>query len=77
MLPPVSLPISNAAPPAETIAPAPPLLPPGVRVTSKGLLVRPKIKLLVSGDKVNSGVLVFPSKTAPAFFNLFTKLASS
>ena len=41
MLPPVSVPRSIAEPPAAMIAPAPPLLPPGVRPTSYGLLVWP------------------------------------
>jgi hypothetical protein len=36
-----SLPMSNAAPPHARIAPAPPLLPPGVRSWSQGLFVRP------------------------------------
>ena len=41
MLSPVSLPMSNGAPPAATIAAAPPELPPGVRVRSYGFDVRP------------------------------------
>jgi hypothetical protein len=41
MLPAVSLPQSNGEPPAAMIAAAPPLLPPGVRDGSYGLLVRP------------------------------------
>ena len=41
MLSPVSLPMSNGEPPAATIAPAPPLLPPGVRARSYGFDVRP------------------------------------
>ena len=41
MLSPVSLPMSNGAPPAATIAAAPPELPPGVRSRSYGLFVRP------------------------------------
>ena len=41
MLPPVSLPRSNGEPQAETMAAGPPLLPPGERDRSKGLLVRP------------------------------------
>src|SRR5262245_59915765 len=41
ILQPVLLPISSAEPPEARIAPAPPLLPPGVRDTSYGLLVRP------------------------------------
>ena len=41
MLPPVSLPTSNGEPPAATMAPAPPLEPPGDRSRPYGLLVRP------------------------------------
>ena len=41
MLSPVSLPMSNGAPPAATIAAAPPVLPPGVRSRSYGFVVRP------------------------------------
>jgi hypothetical protein len=37
MLPPVSLPISKALPPAATMAAAPPLLPLGERPVSWGL----------------------------------------
>lgn len=41
MLPPKSLPMSNGAPAAATMAAAPPLLPPDVRDVSQGLFVRP------------------------------------
>ena len=41
MLPPVSLPMSSGEPPAQMIAPAPPLEPPGVRLRSNGLRVWP------------------------------------
>ena len=41
MLPPVSLPRSSGEPPAETIAAAPPLEPPGVRSGLNGLRVCP------------------------------------
>ena len=41
MLLPLSLPMSNGAPPAATIDAAPPLLPPGVRSRSYGFDVRP------------------------------------
>jgi hypothetical protein len=42
-----SVPISNGVSPDATAAAAPPLEPPGVRAVSHGLLVRPKIGLLV------------------------------
>ena len=41
MLPPVSVPMSKADPPAATMAAPPPLLPPQVLSVSYGLLVRP------------------------------------
>src|SRR5579864_3233457 len=77
MLPAVSLPISKGAPPAAIMAADPPLEPPEDRLTSQGLFVRPKIRLEHSQDQVNSGVLVFPTKMAPASFSLRTAVASS
>ena len=58
------------------MAAAPPLLPPDVRVTSQGLLVRPYTKLFVSKESVSSGVLVLPRRIAPAAFARWTTVAS-
>ena len=66
--PPPSVPIPIGPSPAATAAAAPPLDPPEVRDKSHGLAVRPK-----SGESVkhlwpNSGVVVLPTRIAPAAF---------
>jgi len=77
MLPPVSLPTSKAHSALATAAAAPPLLPPGLRSGSNGLRVRPNTRLSVSKDRVNSGVLVLPSSTAPAALRRAATVASA
>src|SRR3954454_13796771 len=64
--PPASVPTASGQTPANTAAPLPPLLPPGVRSRSHGLRLTP-----VSGESVapfqpNSGVVVLPKNNAPA-----------
>jgi len=50
--------------PVAIAAAAPPLLPPGVFAESHGLRVIPVSGLSVTAFHPNSGVVVFPSKTA-------------
>src|SRR5918998_6068190 len=61
-----SLPWARGPRPAATAAAAPPLEPPGVFWRFHGLRVAPKTRLSVSGLQPNSGVLVLPSRIAPA-----------
>src|SRR5215212_8348063 len=61
-----SVPISNDVIPAASAAAAPPLDPPGVRSTFQGLLVRPKIGLLVWKSASIGGRFVLPIRTPPA-----------
>src|SRR6185295_12025796 len=68
--PPQSEPMSKAAPPAATIAPAPPDEPAVERVVSYGLCEPPKrrfeaVLMPVRPPSVNSGVLVLPRRIAP------------
>src|ERR1051326_4875135 len=74
--PPPSLPTPPAEQPEAIAADSPPLEPPGVRVKSQGLLVRPYSALSVSQAIRNSGVLVVPSTIAPAFFKRVIRGAS-
>jgi hypothetical protein len=69
--------MSRGEPPAAIIAAAPPLLPPGVRDLSYGLLVLPYTRLSVTYDIVISGVFVFPITMTPAALSLATAVASS
>ena len=66
MLPPKSQPNPKVEPPAAMMAASPPLLPPGVRDRSQGLLVRPQIALSVSTVPSVCGIFVFPRMMAPA-----------
>ena len=50
---------------AATLAPAPPLEPPGMRVRSHGLLQVGAIFVYVSPKLPNSGVADLPTMTAP------------
>ena len=52
--------------PVATAAAAPPLLPPGVTVASKGLSVRPCSALSVNQRRLKAGALLRPTITAPA-----------
>src|SRR2546425_1367561 len=52
--------------PAASAAAAPPLLPPGVCARCHGLKVRPRSSLSVCQRRLNAGVLVRPTMTAPA-----------
>ncbi len=62
----MSEPTSSALSPAAMAAALPPLLPPGVRPRSHGLLVRPKIGLADCQSASMGGTLVLPRSTAPA-----------
>ena len=61
-----SLPRLPAVMHAATAAAHPPLEPPGVRVSSCGLFVRPKTGLSALYSSANSDVFVLPSMIAPA-----------
>src|SRR5215217_8196613 len=62
-----SVPTSNGVIPDAMAAAAPPLDPPGVRETSQGLLVRPKIGLFVCAGSANIiATFVLPTRTPPA-----------
>ena len=69
------MPIGTMA--AATAAAVPPLEPPAVTLTSVGLRVVPKTKLVVLMSWANSGVLVLPTMTPPAAFRRATEIASS
>src|SRR6476661_505754 len=58
--PPPSPPIPTGTIPLATAAAVPPLEPPGVRVRSQGLRVRPREALSVYGNAPNSGIVVLP-----------------
>ncbi len=77
MEPPLSVPTASGASPAATAAAAPPLDPPAVRDRSHGFRVGPKTRLSVTALCPNSGVLVFPSTTAPAARSRSTTGAST
>src|SRR5699024_8378949 len=65
MDPPPSVPVASGPIPAATAAAAPPLEPPGVVDRSHGFLVTPVSGLSVTPFHAISGVVVFPTKTAP------------
>ena len=75
--PPISLPCASAPIPAITAAPAPPDEPPADKCLPHGLCVRPKRGFCVSARNENSGVLVRPIITAPAFLRFSTTGASA
>src|SRR4051794_19647856 len=76
MLAPESVPSPHAEPAAATIAASPPLLPPGVRARSYGLLVRPYTGLAVSMPPPQGGQFVLPSRIAPPARMRATTVAS-
>ena len=76
-LPAASLPSPNGDPQAAISAASPPLDPPGVRVKSYGLLVRPKIRLSLSKANSRSGRLVRAIGAPPAARSRATSAASS
>ena len=63
--PPPSVPTASGPMPAATAATAPPEEPPGVLAGFHGLRVMPVSALSVTAFQPNSGVVVFPSSTAP------------
>ena len=63
--PPPSVPTASGPMPEATAAAAPPEEPPGVFFGSQGLRVMPVSGLSVTPFQPNSGVVVFPSSTAP------------
>src|ERR687893_3269178 len=71
-----SLPWASGPRPAATAAAAPPLDPPGVFARFQGLNDGPNTRFPESPFQPNSGVLVFPSMTAPAAYNRSTTGAS-
>src|SRR5881628_428313 len=75
--PPRSVPRPIGASAAATAAPVPPLDPPAVVLKFHGFRVVPKILLVVLTSWANSGVLLLPTTTAPAFRNRSTETASS
>src|SRR5579872_5013668 len=70
--PPPSVPTPIGTSPAATEAAAPPLDPPQVRDKSHGLTVRPKSGASVKHLWPNSGVVVLPTRIAPAAFSRAT-----
>ena len=62
-------------PDARPAAP-PPVDPPADKFVSQGLSVAPKTSLKVLPPVANSGLLVLPIMTAPAFFNRDTIISS-
>src|ERR671921_119579 len=72
-----SLPCARGPRPAATGAAAPPLDPPGVFSRFQGLNEGPNTRFPESPFQPSSGVLVFPSMTAPAAYNRSTTGASS
>src|SRR5204863_2463541 len=64
--PPPSVPMPIGPSPAATAAAAPPDDPPQVRARSHGLAVRPNSGASVKHLWPNSGVVVLPTRTAPA-----------
>jgi hypothetical protein len=75
--PPSSVPTAKGPIPAATAAPAPPLEPPQVWAVDQGLRVTPKSGLSVKPLWANSGVVVLPSRIAPAALRRATITASS
>ena len=74
--PPPSEPCASVPMPAASAAAAPPLDPPGVRVSSYGLRVAPNRRFSVVGRAPISGVFVLPISTAPARRRRATQAAS-
>src|SRR5918994_645714 len=72
-----SLPCASGPSPAATAAAAPPLDPPGVFARFHGLNEGPNTRFPESPFQPSSGVLVFPSMTAPAAYSRSTTGASS
>src|SRR3984957_5974170 len=70
--PPPSVPMPIGARPPAPAGGAPPLDPPQVRVRSHGLAVRPKSGASVKHLWPNSGVVVLPTRIAPAAFSRAT-----
>jgi len=64
--PPVSVPMPSGTWYDATAAAEPPLLPPGTRVRSQGLLVGPQAECSVEEPMANSSMFVLPGTTAPA-----------
>src|ERR687889_2694262 len=75
--PPPSVPTLNDPIPKATAAALPPLEPPAVCVGAQGLLVNPVRGLSVTPFHPYSGVVVFPSNTAPFSRRRVTAGASS
>src|SRR5207253_5989493 len=71
--PPPSVPTPIGASPAATAAAAPPDDPPGVRDRSQGLAVRPNSGASVKHLWPNSGVVVLPTRIAPAALSRATE----
>ena len=75
--PPPSVPTWSGPSPAAAAAEAPPLEPPGVRPRCQGLRVGPNSRLWVAPIQPKVGVLVLPSRIAPAARRRSTIGASS
>ena len=75
--PPPSVPTDNGPSPAARAAALPPLEPPDVRSVDHGLRVMPVRGLSVTPFQPNSGVVTFPSGTAPAARSRATAGAST
>ena len=76
-LPIVSVPSAAWANPAATAAAEPPELPPGVKPSRSGLIVRPNHGLSVVAPSAPSSMLSVPVTTAPAARSRATARASS
>ena len=74
--PPPSVATASGASPAATAAAAPPLDPPQVRAALHALRVRPKSGASVKPLWPNSGVVVLPTRIAPAAFSRAIATAS-
>src|SRR5262247_2480824 len=75
--PPPSVPTARGARPAATAAPAPPDEPPQVFSRFQGFRLTPVTGLSVTPLKPNSGVVVLPTRMAPAALSFETDGASS
>src|SRR3982074_3233353 len=71
-----SLPMPIGERPAPIAAPSPPLEPPAVRSRFHGLLVRPVMRLSLSVQAPNSGLLAFIKGTPPAALKRATEDAA-
>ena len=74
--PPPSLPVARGHRDAATAAAAPPLDPPGVQSGFQGLAPSPPSRFWQVPTMANSGTLVLPRMTAPAFRTRSTTAAS-